>query len=66
MTPETRQTEKIICERCGENFACGASDSNCWCFTIDLGKETLAQLRDKFEKCLCRSCLAEVLKNDSV
>lgn len=52
-----RPSDKIICESCGEEFSCGASVENCWCFDVELKVETLAELREDFKKCLCENCL---------
>jgi hypothetical protein len=50
-------TQKLICEACGEDFACGANIGKCWCFEVDLTDEKLANLKENFDKCLCPKCL---------
>jgi hypothetical protein len=50
--PETK-----TCEACGKEFGCGAASAKCWCFEIDLSKETLGKLRQDFKSCLCKDCL---------
>jgi len=52
-----RVPEKSICESCGEAFSCGANVGKCWCFAVEVKAETLAELQEKFEGCLCESCL---------
>lgn len=54
---ETETTENLICESCGEDFACGAKTGKCWCFEIELSNENLANLKENFDKCLCPKCL---------
>lgn len=49
--------EKLICESCGEEFSCGANVGKCWCFSVEVEKETLTKLRDDFKRCLCEECL---------
>lgn len=56
MNKET-SPETIQCESCGKNFDCGAKTGKCWCFDLDLNKETLENLRESFTKCLCQDCL---------
>jgi len=50
-------TEKLACESCGKPFECGAKVGKCWCFEVKVDAEKLAELRENFEKCLCRDCL---------
>ena len=55
------------CEACGEQFACGATSSSCWCQEIKLSEAARAELRARYQRCLCRACLenyAEVEKNN--
>ncbi|HVE58730.1 MAG TPA: cysteine-rich CWC family protein [Pyrinomonadaceae bacterium] len=59
MTEETLQKSATkTCESCGKDFSCGANAGKCWCFEIDLSKETLAKLQEDFKSCLCEDCLA--------
>jgi hypothetical protein len=45
------------CEACGAAFVCGATLAGCWCTEIKLTDTTRADLRGKYERCLCRACL---------
>jgi hypothetical protein len=45
------------CEACGAAFTCGATLAGCWCTEVKLSDETRADLRTKYERCLCRECL---------
>jgi hypothetical protein len=56
----SKQSTEIICESCGENFACGAKSEKCWCFGLELNSETLAKLKLDFQSCLCRQCLEKI------
>ncbi len=58
-----KASEKIVCESCGEAFSCGAKVGKCWCFSVELKAETLAELRETFKSCLCEDCLKE-LRNE--
>jgi Cysteine-rich CWC len=59
--------EPSVCEACGAQFVCGASGSSCWCQEIKLSEAAQAELRARYQRCLCRACLenyAEVEKNN--
>ena len=58
--PETPWKPKT-CESCGKDFSCGANTGKCWCFEVDLSRETLAKLQEDFKSCLCEDCLVEPL-----
>lgn len=45
------------CESCGQQFVCGAWLGGCWCARIKLDRARRADLRAKYSRCLCRSCL---------
>lgn len=51
-----------VCESCGGEFVCGAAITGCWCTEIKLSDETRADLRNKFDRCLCRNCLEALAK----
>jgi Cysteine-rich CWC len=54
------------CPRRGGPFACGVGADRatpCFCMSIRLGVERLAELRAKWSDCLCADCLA-VLADD--
>lgn len=60
MSEKTLENPEIkSCESCGKEFHCGASSEKCWCFEIDLSQDTLAELRENFKSCLCKSCLQQ-------
>jgi hypothetical protein len=47
-----------VCEACGGAFTCGASSpAGCWCQEIELSEAARAELRARYERCLCRACL---------
>ena len=65
--PLPQYREPSVCEACGEQFVCGATQSSCWCQEIKLGEAVRARLRARYQRCLCRACLenlAEVEKNN--
>lgn len=47
----------ISCEACGQPFTCGAQLSGCWCMEVTLSETVRAELRTRFQGCLCRACL---------
>ncbi len=58
-------SEKLICESCGKEFSCGAKVGKCWCFAVEPKAETLAELRETFESCLCKNCLGKLATNNT-
>ncbi|HEY0003412.1 MAG TPA: cysteine-rich CWC family protein [Pyrinomonadaceae bacterium] len=51
-------SEPAVCEACGAEFSCGAAEvAGCWCAEIELSAEARAELRRRYERCLCRACL---------
>jgi len=46
------------CPGCAAEFDCGGGDPGCWCESIVLPRETLAELRSIADDCLCETCLA--------
>ena len=68
MTVEIHESEiagdsdKLICESCGAEFSCGANVGECWCFSVEVKAETLAELRDNYKSCLCEDCLNNLPK----
>jgi hypothetical protein len=55
IAPQLR--EPSVCEACGEQFGCGATLAGCWCSELKLSDETRAELRERYQSCLCRTCL---------
>ena len=55
------------CPRCGNAFHCGVNDSTpCACTTLRLDAATLAALRERYDGCLCVTCLAQLATAPSV
>ena len=49
------------CPRCGAAFHCGAADARpCPCTTLTLDAALLARLRERFDRCLCMTCLTRL------
>ena len=49
----------VHCPRCGGGFRCGASDPGpCACTTLKLDAPLRVQLQQRWQGCLCLSCLA--------
>jgi len=47
------------CSKCGTPFGCKAEGPGCWCESLQVAPETLAQLRGQYDNCLCPSCLQQ-------
>jgi iron complex transport system permease protein len=52
------------CSRCGTEFGCAQGEPGCWCESIVLRRETLAELRTLADDCLCPTCLAGFADRD--
>jgi hypothetical protein len=51
---------QLICESCGASFSCYPwPGSNCWCGSVTISGEALADLKAKFGQCICPECLAK-------
>jgi hypothetical protein len=51
------------CARCGAPFHCGAHDSvPCWCSSLKLDRERLAELSRRYTGCLCGRCLSTLAR----
>lgn len=52
------QHEVKACPRCGTGFECKSGNiTQCQCYTIQLTEEQKAYINQRYEDCLCRSCL---------
>ncbi len=50
-----------ICPKCNQSFECCADDiSKCHCISVKIDTDTIAQLKDEFDDCLCGKCLQEL------
>lgn len=54
---KSKVSKNSLCESCGEDFFCGAETGNCWCFEVKIAPETLTEVGQKYDKCLCPTCL---------
>jgi hypothetical protein len=53
--------EEKICPRCGNGFECKlGSITECQCSGISLNDEERAFIEERYDDCLCRSCLVEL------
>ena len=59
MSEKDGTTQKLTCESCGKLFECGAKSGTCWCFGVAIEPESLAQLKEQFQNCLCFNCLQD-------
>ena len=49
------------CPVCGTSFECKLS-TDCWCATVKVPPEVKEYLAGRYETCLCRSCLEELIE----
>jgi iron complex transport system permease protein len=52
------------CPRCGAEFGCAEGASGCWCESVVLRRETLAEIRALADDCLCPDCLTGFANRD--
>ena len=52
---------KETCEACGVEFGCEPT-GNCWCFAETVPAETLAEVQERYERCLCPACLRSAVE----
>jgi iron complex transport system permease protein len=52
------------CSRCGRQFGCRHGEPGCWCESVELRRETLAEIRALADDCLCPSCLGDFARRD--
>ncbi len=48
-----------ICGECRQTFSC-QQEGGCWCGTVKLDAAQLAWIKQRFENCLCPTCLTAV------
>ena len=58
--------EPEICGSCGNKFGCGANANGCWCVDLTLAPEIAAELKLKYEDCLCPTCLNALADRSSM
>jgi iron complex transport system permease protein len=46
------------CPLCGKEFECSQGGPGCWCETVVLRRETLAEIRSAAAGCICPTCLS--------
>ncbi|PJZ24087.1 hypothetical protein CH352_00090 [Leptospira hartskeerlii] len=51
------------CPQCSNILECGAEQGTCWCFDIQLDREVLKNIREMYDDCLCKNCLARFETN---
>ncbi|HYY58827.1 MAG TPA: cysteine-rich CWC family protein [Pyrinomonadaceae bacterium] len=59
-----RWREPSTCEACGNAFTCGATLAGCWCTEVEVSERLRAQLRERYQHCLCRPCLERFAEAD--
>lgn len=58
-----KMPELVTCERCKTPFECKSFQiTECQCYRIDLNENERAYISEKYKNCLCRNCLAEMMR----
>ena len=52
---------KATCPVCGTAFECKLS-TDCWCGSVNVPPEVREYLADRYETCLCRNCLEQLIE----
>jgi hypothetical protein len=55
-----------VCEKCGAKFDCYSPCGPCWCDDVKLKPEALAELRSRYNDCLCPNCLKATAEEKTV
>jgi iron complex transport system permease protein len=63
--PQPPQLRQKSCARCGKQFRCAQGEPGCWCESVVLRRETLAEIRTLADDCLCPACLGGFAKRDA-
>ncbi len=45
------------CSRCNDLFECSCETAGCWCESLYIDLDTLNELKEDYDNCLCPSCL---------
>jgi hypothetical protein len=65
MTHPSEQTigsgKTVTCPICGGSFICGLS-STCWCASRKVPTEVKEYLAERYEKCICSTCLDRLIE----
>lgn len=51
----------VTCPVCGASFECKLS-TDCWCGSVNVPPEVREYLADRYETCLCRNCLEQLIE----
>jgi hypothetical protein len=58
-SPDEHETK--TCPRCGGSFVCKANSvERCDCRSVVLTRAASAQIRKRYDGCLCMACLCEI------
>ncbi len=55
--------EPVTCPRCGKVFACRLA-ADCWCVSLDVPESVRIYLAERYETCVCRTCLEELIDKE--
>jgi hypothetical protein len=52
------------CSKCGQQFECQNGSMGCWCEAFYLPINTLNEIKQQYDNCLCPICLREFADRD--
>ena len=61
--PDEGIPNTVTCPMCGKVFTCGLSRL-CWCATMPLSDKLRAWLAERYETCVCRTCLERLIEEE--
>lgn len=53
-----------VCSKCNQSFECQNETNGCWCEGLFLSIDTLNELKQQYDNCLCPTCLKEFADRD--
>ncbi|MBK7182402.1 MAG: cysteine-rich CWC family protein [Bacteroidetes bacterium] len=53
-----------ICSKCSRSFECQNESMGCWCEELFLSINTLNEIKQQYDNCLCPTCLKEFADRD--
>jgi hypothetical protein len=60
-SPHESVPETVTCPMCGKEFTCGLSKL-CWCATLPVPDKVRAWLAERYETCVCMTCLVRLIE----
>jgi iron complex transport system permease protein len=65
LAQQTSERITKTCPLCGKQFGCAEGQPGCWCESVVLRRETLAEIRAAATGCICPACLSGFREKES-